>query len=93
MTSESTLRLQLAVFALAAASFTNIYLPQPVLPVLQEEFASDTLTVSYTIAAVILGIALSILPFGALSDRISIHPIILTGGLVVAAAGLLCSLT
>ncbi|MEM1144333.1 MAG: MFS transporter, partial [Pseudomonadota bacterium] len=47
----------------------------------------------YTIAAVILGIALSILPFGALSDRISIHPIILTGGLVVAAAGLLCSLT
>ena len=93
MTSESTLRLQLAVFALAAASFTNIYLPQPVLPVLQEEFVSDTLTVSYTIAAVILGIALSILPFGALSDSDSIHPNILTGGLVVDAAGLLCSLT
>lgn len=93
MTSDSTWRLQLVVFALAAASFTNIYLPQPILPVLQAEFGSDTLTVSYTIAAVVLGMALSNLPFGALSDRVSIHPIILAGGLVVAFAGLICAVT
>ena len=93
MSEHSPLRLQLVVFALVAASFTNIYLTQPVLPVLQAEFAADTLLVSYTVAAVILGIALSNLPFGVLVDRLPIQPIILTGGIVVAVAGLLCALT
>ncbi len=93
MSEHSPLRLQLVVFALVAASFTNIYLTQPVLPVLQAEFAADTLLVSYTVAAVILGIALSNLPFGVLVDRLPIQPIILTGGIAVAVAGLVCAIT
>ncbi|MDF1530518.1 MAG: MFS transporter, partial [Sedimenticola sp.] len=93
MSKHSPLRLQLVVFALVAASFTNIYLTQPVLPVLQAEFAADTLLVSYTVAAVILGIALSNLPFGVLVDRLPIQPIILTGGIAVAVAGLVCAIT
>ncbi|MCW8880684.1 MAG: MFS transporter [Sedimenticola sp.] len=93
MSKHSPLRLQLVVFALVAASFTNIYLTQPVLPVLQAEFAADTLLVSYTVAAVILGIALSNLPFGVLVDRLPIQPIILTGGIAVALAGLICAIT
>ncbi|MCW8949302.1 MAG: MFS transporter [Sedimenticola sp.] len=93
MSKHSPLRLQLVVFALVAASFTNIYLTQPVLPVLQAEFAADTLLVSYTVAAVILGIALSNLPFGVLVDRLPVQPIILTGGIAVALAGLICAIT
>ena len=93
MSESSHLRLQLVVFALVAASFTNIYLTQPVLPVLQAEFAADTLTVSYSVAAVILGIALSNLPFGVLVDRLPIQPIILTGGIAVAVGGIICALT
>jgi YNFM family putative membrane transporter len=49
--------------------------------------------VSLTVSVVILGIALSNLPFGYLSDRWPIHPMILIGGLVVALAGGLCALT
>jgi YNFM family putative membrane transporter len=89
----SDLRLQLTVFALVSAAFTNVYLTQPVLPDLQKVFAADMVTVSLTVSAVILGMALSNLPFGVIADRRPIRPIILTGGLMVAAGGLLCATT
>ena len=40
--SESGLRLQAIVFCLVAASFTAVYITQPVLPVLQVEFGVDS---------------------------------------------------
>jgi len=89
----SSLKLQAAVFALVSASFANIYITQPVLPVLQQEFSADIVLVSFSVSAVILGIALSCLPFGLLSDRLPIQPLILTGGVMVSAAALLCSVT
>ena len=93
MGNSSYLRLQIIVFALVSASFTNIYITQPVLPVLRQEFAADIVLVSFTVSAVILGIALSNLPFGFLADRLPIHPIILTGGLFVALGGFVCAVT
>ena len=87
------LRLQLVVFALVSASFTNIYITQPVLPVLQEEFSVDMVLISFSVSVVILGIAISNLPFGLLADRLPIHPIILCGGLLVAGGGLICAVT
>lgn len=89
----SPLRLQLAVFALVSAAFTNIYITQPVLPILQREFGVDLVMASFSVSAVVLGIALSNLPFGALADRVPIHPIILAGGVAVSASGLICALT
>lgn len=83
--SRSLFRLQLAVFALVATAFTNIYITQPVLPRLQQEFGAGTVTVSLTVSAVILGIALANLPFGILADRWPIRPIILTSGIMVAS--------
>ena len=93
MTDTSYFRLQLIVFALVSASFTNIYITQPVLPILQTEFDSDMILVSFSVSAVILGIALFNLPFGFLADRLPIHPLILIGGIAVAASGLICALT
>jgi len=93
MADTSYFRLQFIVFALVAASFTNIYITQPVLPVLQDEFATDMVWVSFSVSAVILGIAISNLPFGFLADRLPIHPIILTGGVLVALGGLVCAVT
>lgn len=93
MADVSYFRLQLIVFALVSASFTNIYITQPVLPVLQSEFSADMVLVSFSVSAVILGIAISNLPFGFLADRLPIHPIILTGGVLVAAGGLVCAVT
>ena len=86
-------RLQFTVFALVSASFTNIYITQPVLPVLQSEFSVDMVIVSFTVSAVILGIAISNLPFGFLADKSPIHPIIFTGGVLVAFGGLVCALS
>ena len=89
----SYFRLQIVVFALVSASFTNIYITQPVLPVLQSEFSADMVLVSLSVSAVILGIAISNLPFGFLADRFSIRPIICAGGILVAIGGLVCAIT
>jgi len=93
ITDSSNIRLQFIVFALVSSSFTNIYLTQPVLPVLQVEFGADLVQVSFSVSAVILGMAIANLPFGMLADRFPIQPLILIGGLVVAAAGVFCALT
>ena len=75
--------LQAVVFSLVVAAISNIYLTQPVLPVLQAEFGVSPSQASYTISAVILGIALANLPFGWLADRVPVRSLILSGGVVV----------
>ncbi len=87
------LGLQGLVFFLVAAAFTNIYLTQPVLPILAAEYGVKATGASLSISLVILGIALSNLPFGRLGDRYPIRPLILIGGAVVSGAGLVCALT
>lgn len=91
MKSSGFLGLQGVVFLLVAAAFTNIYLTQPVLPVLASEFGVNETGASLSISMVILGIALSNLPFGKLGDRYPIRPIILTSSSVVIAGGLVCA--
>ena len=93
MTDHSHFRLQCIVFALVSASFTNIYITQPVLPVLQREFSTDMVLVSFTVSAVILGIAISNLPFGFLADKLPLRPIIFVGGVSVAIGGWICSVS
>lgn len=90
---RETIGLRFAVFFLVSAGFTTIYLVQPVLPVLQQEFGVDETRASWAISAVVLGIALSNLPFGRLADLYPVKPIIAAGGGVVAVFGLMCALT
>jgi YNFM family putative membrane transporter len=85
--------MQALVCALVAASLTNFYLTQPVLPVLAAEFGVNETTASLSISMVILGITLSNLPFGALGDRYPIRPLILIGGSVVILCALVCAVT
>jgi MFS transporter, YNFM family, putative membrane transport protein len=91
--NRNSFALKALVFSLVSAAFTTIYITQPVLPVLRMEFGVNEARASWTIAAVVLGIALSNLPFGMLSDRYPIRPIILTGGVMVAACGFFCAMT
>jgi MFS transporter, YNFM family, putative membrane transport protein len=93
MKNRDSLALQALVFSLVGAAFTTIYITQPVLPVLRAEFGVNEAMASWTIAAVVLGIAISNLPFGLLSDRYPIRPIILAGGVMVAACGVFCAMT
>lgn len=87
------LGLQALIFSLVASAFTTIYITQPVLPVLRTEFGVSASAASLTVSAVILGIALTTLPFGRLADSFPVRPIILGGGVVVAIAGLICAAT
>jgi len=81
------------VFFLVGATFSTIYLTQPVLPVLREEFGINASQASLTVSAVIFGISLATLPFGRLVDRFPARPIILSGGTVASLCGLLCAAT
>lgn len=93
MAKDSYVRLQFLVFALVSTAFTNIYITQPVLPILKDDFSVDLVRVSLSVSAVIFGIALSNLPFGFLADRWPIRPMILIGGIAVAMGGMVCALT
>jgi YNFM family putative membrane transporter len=85
--------LQASVFGLVSAAFTTIYITQPVLPIIQETYQVSAARASITISAVVLGITLANLPFGALADRWTIRPIILTGSLIVIGGNIVCALT
>ena len=91
MTSPA--RLQTVVFALVCAAFANIYITQPILSVLESEFHASTLHVSFSVSAVLLGIAFANLPFGWLADRWPVGRLVVLGGSVIALAGLVCSVT
>jgi len=85
--------LQARVFLLVAATFATIYITQPVLPVIREEFGVTAARASLTVSAVIFGIALATLPFGLLVDRFPARPILLAGGTLASLCGLLCAAT
>ena len=85
-------KLEGVVFFLVSAAFVTIYITQPVLPVIREQFGVGETAASLTISAVILGIALANIPFGILADNRGIRPIILIGGGVVASCGIACAL-
>jgi YNFM family putative membrane transporter len=93
MDRQSFFTLQALVFGLVAAALTTVYITQPVLPILQQEFGVNPSQASYTVSAVILGIALANLPFGMLADRFPVRRLILVGGVVVAAGGFFCAAT
>jgi MFS transporter, YNFM family, putative membrane transport protein len=93
MKCQSEACLQALVFTLVAAGITNLYLTQPVLPVIQQEFGVSAATASLTVSVVILGIALANLPFGYLSDRYPVRRLIGLGAGAVAIAGLACAAT
>lgn len=93
MSEPNFFRLQALIFTLVAAAITNLYITQPVLPVIQQEFGVGAATVSLTVSVVIFGIALSNLPFGWLADRYPVHRLIGFGGVAVAAGGFICAVT
>ena len=93
MNRKSFFTFQALVFILVAAGISTIYLTQPVLPILEREFGVNPSQASFTVSAVILGIALANLPFGMLADRFPVKRLILVGGLVVAAGAFFCATT
>lgn len=85
--------LQAAVFAVTAAAYIQIYLTQPVLPVIQSEFGVSPWAASLTVALVIGGIAVGQVFWGWLADRWGIRPIIALGAGFLAVCGLVAAMS
>ena len=81
------------MLALVTCAFTTVYITQPVLPVLQTEFGVSPSIASLSVSAVILAMAVTTLPIGALADRHPVRPLMLGGGWVVAIASGVCAAT
>jgi YNFM family putative membrane transporter len=93
ISTDRPYRLQALVFSLVVAAFSTVYITQPVLPVLKDEFGVSEFQASLSVSAVILGIALANLPWGRLADRAPVRPIILLGGVVITLCGFFSAAT
>ena len=78
---------------LVTCAFATIYITQPVLPVLQAQFAIAPSVASMSVSAVIVGMAVTTLPIGMLVDRYPARPLMIVGACTVAAAGAVCAAT
>ncbi|MEL6822666.1 MAG: MFS transporter, partial [Calditrichota bacterium] len=84
-------RLNAAVFSLAFVAFFNVYLPQPVLPIIQSNFAASTILTALIISALFLGIAIGNLLFGIAVDRYAMRPIVIAGGGAIVLSAAICA--
>ncbi len=80
-------RLALIVYLLVTSAFANIYVTQPVLPVIANDLGVSPGAASITVSAIIAGLALANIPWGVWADHHRIQPIILSGSLLVGLAG------
>jgi len=79
------------LYVLVACAVATIYITQPVLPILQREFAVTPAMASLSVSMVILGMAATTLPIGILADRYPLRRLIAIGGCVIASAGIGCA--
>lgn len=63
-------RLLAALFCAGIATFAQLYSPQGVLPQIAAQFRVDAATAALTISASTIGLALAVLPWSFLSDRV-----------------------
>ncbi|WP_210408249.1 MFS transporter [Allokutzneria sp. NRRL B-24872] len=83
MAQHRNRRIGMAVLAAGLATFAVLYAPQPVLPLLAEEFRLGPGEVSAVVSAATLSLALAVLPMAALSEVVGRKPMML--GSVIAA--------
>jgi MFS transporter, YNFM family, putative membrane transport protein len=79
-----------ALYLATAAAFADMYVTQPLLPLLAGDFGVSAATAGLTISAVVLTTALSSSAYGPLSEVLGRRPLMVWGSLLLAAATLAC---
>jgi MFS transporter, YNFM family, putative membrane transport protein len=85
-------------YAAAALNFATItvyadlYITQPILPLLSKEFGVSAPTAGMTVSVVVLMIALASSAWGTLSDSVGRKPVMVASCLLLAVPTLLCAL-
>ena len=81
-----------AALALATmAVYADIYITQPILPLLSREFGIRPASAGLTVSAVVVMIALVSIPYGSVSDAVGRKPVMVTSLFLLAIPTLLCA--
>lgn len=81
-----------ALFLATVAVYADMYITQPILPLLSREFGVAPATSGLTVSAVVLAIALASSAYGPLSDRLGRKPVMVWSCVLLALPTLLCAL-
>lgn len=91
--AENNLRWVVGLIILATiAVFSNMYITQPVLPVIGQEFGLTPAEAGLTVSSLVLAIAASSIFYGVLSDRVGRKPVMVASVLGLSIPSLLCAL-
>src|SRR5581483_9421790 len=60
----------IALFCCGFATFALLYTVQPLLPLFSKDFGVDAATASWVVSAATIGVAVSLIPIGIVSDRL-----------------------
>jgi len=73
------------------AVYSDLYIPQPILPLLSKEFGVRPATAGLTISVAVLMIALVSFLYGSLSDSVGRKPVMVTSCLLLGVPTLACA--
>ncbi|MEP6768888.1 MAG: MFS transporter [Acidobacteriota bacterium] len=73
------------------AVYADIYITQPILPLLSREFSVQPATAGLSISIVVLMIAIVSIPYGSLSDVVGRKPVMVTTLFLLGVPTLLCA--
>ena len=96
--ADDTLRARPVAGAVVALNFATIaiyadlYITQPILPLLSREFGVAPATAGLTVSVVVLMVALMSSAYGSLSDTVGRKPVMVASCLLLAVPTLLCAL-
>jgi MFS transporter, YNFM family, putative membrane transport protein len=86
-TGRASAALSLATIAV----YADIYITQPILPLLSHEFRILPATAGLTVSAVVLLIAIVSIPYGSVSDAVGRKPVMVASMSLLAIPTLLCA--
>lgn len=86
--SQEYRRLIVGLFFAGIATFAQLYSAQAVLPQISDELAVSPATAALTVSATTLGLALAVIPWSIVADRIGRVPAMATGVLTATVFGL-----
>ncbi len=80
-----------ALYAAAVVVFGDMYLTQPILPLLSQEFSIAPATAGLSVSVVVLLIALASVSYGSISDALGRKPVMVWSTALLAAPTMLCA--
>jgi YNFM family putative membrane transporter len=83
----------IALFACGFATFALLYCIQPLLPLFSTEFGVDAAGSSWAVSAATIGVAVSLIPIGIVSDQLGRKALMAASQLLVAGLTLAVALT